>query len=465
MKMSEKMPFTVGPAQHSSSSDHLVDLGELFADEFLPEGMDFTDFFKDLEGADQFAIGDDYKGYTIGNVAPDAFTNPSSDISMGFSNVASGGKDLTSLESILENQKHPSLPMRNQRQPFDAMMAGGGGDPNTSKQGVIMVPPSMPAADAIPTGIGNIFDQPLYDPAAPLKKRLSTSKMDVNQSVNAYLEEENDGRKRRKKTKGVAPANMDPLTLTEQQKLERRERNREHAKRSRIRKKVLLDLLQDQLSALRNENVKLRRVVVEKIPKHATNILSQCTTEESLLLLSDGEDEDGGTKKSRTLDLAQYTESAPTVPTDKLGQPVQHARILMEPDFRLIQALCSSQQNFVLSDPSLPDNPIVYCSEGFCKITGYRRHEIIGRNCRFLQGPGTDANAVDVIRKGVAEGRDISVCLLNYKADGTPFWNQFFVAALRDGDGSVVNYVGVQCEVNVPPISQIKDRVKKLPIK
>ena len=66
----------------------------------------------------------------------------------------------------------------------------------------------------------------------------------------------------------------------------------------------------------------------------------------------------------------------------------QSARILMEPDFRLIQALGGSQQNFVLSDPSLPDNPIVYCSEGFCKITGYKRQEIIGRNCRFLQGPG-----------------------------------------------------------------------------
>jgi hypothetical protein len=54
---------------------------------------------------------------------------------------------------------------------------------------------------------------------------------------------------------------------------------------------------------------------------------------------------------------------------------------------------------------------------------------------------------VDVIRKGVAAGDDTSVCLLNYKADGTPFWNQFFVAALRDLDGRVVNYVGVQCEV------------------
>lgn len=435
-------------------------------DEFLPAGMDFTDFFKDLEEADQF--GEDYTGYTIGNVAPDAFTNPMSDISLGFSNVASGGKDIRSLESILENQKHPSLPMRNQRQSFDTLI-NGGGDSNTSKQGVILVPPSMPAADVMPTGIGgNIFEQELYNPDAPLKKRLTTSKIDVNESVNAYMEEENDGRKKRKKTKGSAPANMDPLTLTEQQKLERRERNREHAKRSRIRKKVLLDLLQDQLSALRSENVKLRRVVVEHIPQHATNILSQCTTEESLLLLSDGEDEDGGGAKkarNRTLDLAQYTENASSVQTDTLGQPIQHARILMEPDFRLIQALCSSQQNFVLSDPSLPDNPIVYCSDGFCKITGYQRQQIIGRNCRFLQGPGTDANAVDVIRKGVSEGRDISVCLLNYKADGTPFWNQFFVAALRDGDGSVVNYVGVQCEVNVPPISQIKDRVKKLPIK
>ena len=59
----------------------------------------------------------------------------------------------------------------------------------------------------------------------------------------------------------------------------------------------------------------------------------------------------------------------------------------------------------------------------------------------------TDQNAVDIIRKGVEEGRDVSVCLLNYKADGSPFWNQFFVSALRDSFGHVVNYVGIQCEV------------------
>jgi hypothetical protein len=71
---------------------------------------------------------------------------------------------------------------------------------------------------------------------------------------------------------------------------------------------------------------------------------------------------------------------------------------------------------------------------------------------------------VDIIRRGIEEGRDVSVCLLNYKADGATFWNQFFIGALRDADGGVVNHVGVQCEVNILPIEQIKDRVKKLPI-
>ena len=149
-----------------------------------------------------------------------------------------------------------------------------------------------------------------------------------------------------------------------------------------------------------------------------------------MLLLS--EDESEATNKAATSDRRSRRATISFRPGEsEEGGMQQSARILMEPDFRLIQALVGSQQNFVLSDPSLPDNPIVYCSEGFCKITGYKRQEIIGRNCRFLQGPGTDQNAVDIIRKGVSEGKDISVCLLNYKADGSPFWNQFFVAALR----------------------------------
>jgi PAS domain S-box-containing protein len=110
-------------------------------------------------------------------------------------------------------------------------------------------------------------------------------------------------------------------------------------------------------------------------------------------------------------------------------------------DFSLMQSLSSGQQCFVLSDPKLSDNPIVFATSGFYKLTGYTSKEVLGRNCRFLQGPGTDRRAVDVIRKAVASGSDATVCLLNYKADGSPFWNQFFIGALRDSDNCIVNYV------------------------
>ena len=95
----------------------------------------------------------------------------------------------------------------------------------------------------------------------------------------------------------------------------------------------------------------------------------------------------------------------------------------------------------MLSDPRLPDNPIVFATPGFYKLTGYTPEQVLGRNCRFLQGSGTDPKSVDIVRKAIQSGSDCTVCLLNYKADGTPFWNQFFVAALRDSDNCIVNYV------------------------
>lgn len=206
--------------------------------------------------------------------------------------------------------------------------------------------------------------------------------------------------------------------LTEAQKLERRERNREHAKRSRLRKKFLLESLQEQIHALQEQIEAFKDVVKEYAPQQSENIINRICG-----------------------DKDKFT----PLPTPSGFGPV---KTLMEPDFRLMSALSGSQQNFAISDPTLPDNPIVYVSQGFLELTGYTLDQVLGRNCRFLQGPGTDQNAVEVIRKGVKEGVDTSVCLLNYKADGTPFWNQFFVAALRDAENNVVNFVGVQCEVS-----------------
>jgi PAS domain S-box-containing protein len=198
---------------------------------------------------------------------------------------------------------------------------------------------------------------------------------------------------------------------------ERRQRNREHAKRSRVRKKFMLESLQEQVLQLQRENLQLRTLVQDSIPEHAQKIISECCTSSSLFANQEDDDleiEDAASKKKTSL---------------------------VRSDFSLMESLTTGQQNFVLSDPRLPDNPIVFATPGFYKLTGYTQEQVLGRNCRFLQGPGTNPKAVDIIRKAIATGSDCTTCILNYKADGTPFWNQFFVAALRDSDNCIVNYV------------------------
>lgn len=202
---------------------------------------------------------------------------------------------------------------------------------------------------------------------------------------------------------------------------DRRLRNREHAKRSRVRKKFMVESLQQQVRSLQDENSTLRMLVQQHIPEAALSIIDKCCSK-SVLFANRG-DEIGGDGNNLS------------------HPPSQDQTQLLRSDFSLIETLTSGQQNFVLSDPRLPDNPIVYATPGFYELTGYTREQVLGRNCRFLQGAGTDRRAIDVIRTAVANGTDATVCLMNYKADGTPFWNQLFVAALRDADDCIVNYV------------------------
>nr|AML76688.1 putative LOV domain-containing protein [Philoxerus vermicularis] len=114
----------------------------------------------------------------------------------------------------------------------------------------------------------------------------------------------------------------------------------------------------------------------------------------------------------------------------------------------LKEALGSLQQTFVVSDATKPDCPIVYASSGFFTMTGYSSKEVIGRNCRFLQGPGTDKNEVDKIRKAVKNGKSYCGRLYNYKKDGTPFWNLLTVTPIRDDHGRVIKFIGMQVEVS-----------------
>jgi PAS domain S-box-containing protein len=130
-----------------------------------------------------------------------------------------------------------------------------------------------------------------------------------------------------------------------------------------------------------------------------------------------------------------------------LGEDVTGQRLAEETLRMRERALESASQGIVITDPGQPDNPIIYANSGFERLTGYSRAEVVGRNSRFLQGEGTDPAAAAEIRRAVQEGRTCSVELLNYRKGGTPFWNALSVSPVRDADGKLTHFVGVQTDV------------------
>ncbi len=107
----------------------------------------------------------------------------------------------------------------------------------------------------------------------------------------------------------------------------------------------------------------------------------------------------------------------------------------------------SASNSIVISDPYQPDCPIVYANPAFLRATGYAAEEIIGCNCRFLQGPGTDPAAIAEMRAAVAEQRACTVILHNYRKDGSSFWQELTISPVRDGDGRLLHFIGVQADI------------------
>ncbi|QCI93794.1 PAS domain-containing protein [Novosphingobium sp. EMRT-2] len=101
----------------------------------------------------------------------------------------------------------------------------------------------------------------------------------------------------------------------------------------------------------------------------------------------------------------------------------------------------------VLTDPRQPDNPIVSCNAAFIRLTGYAREEIIGRNCRFLRGAGTEVELTDTLRAAVVARQPALVEIRNYRKDGTPFRNAVMIAPIFNADGEVEYFLGSQMEV------------------
>uniref|UniRef100_A0A1D1Y894 non-specific serine/threonine protein kinase n=1 Tax=Anthurium amnicola TaxID=1678845 RepID=A0A1D1Y894_9ARAE len=125
-------------------------------------------------------------------------------------------------------------------------------------------------------------------------------------------------------------------------------------------------------------------------------------------------------------------------------------RVEREKDIRqgidLATTLERIEKNFVITDPRLPDNPIIFASDSFLELTEYTREEILGRNCRFLQGPDTDQSTVSKIREAIREQREITVQLINYTKSGKKFWNLFHLQPMRDQKGELQYFIGVQLD-------------------
>lgn len=110
-------------------------------------------------------------------------------------------------------------------------------------------------------------------------------------------------------------------------------------------------------------------------------------------------------------------------------------------------AIRATRMAMIVTDPRRPDNPIVFANDAFLKLTGYGRDEVVGRNCRFLQGPESDPEAISALRDAIAERRDINVDILNYRKDGSTFWNALYLSPVSNEDGEVQFFFASQLDV------------------
>jgi PAS domain S-box-containing protein len=200
----------------------------------------------------------------------------------------------------------------------------------------------------------------------------------------------------------------DSKAVSEKQKVWRREKNREHAKQSRIRKKLYQESLQKKMALLKDQNDKLRQAIQAHLGDTGV-LLAQLGKSEAI------------TDHDASMEGAFDTKPALEKKSLKAAQSVQH--------------------HFVITDPTLPNNPVVYATQGFLSLTGYTLDQIRGRNCGFFQGPETDSKAVEKISDAFAQGNEMSAVVLQYRSDKTTFWTNVAVSPLRDEEGNISNFL------------------------
>lgn len=115
---------------------------------------------------------------------------------------------------------------------------------------------------------------------------------------------------------------------------------------------------------------------------------------------------------------------------------------------QLLEAMLDgSKVGTIVTDPSQEDNPIIYTNQTFLEMTGYESGEVIGRNCRFLQGTDTDQDDIDKIKAAIKEKESITITLRNYRKNGAPFWNRLAIQPVQLGNA--LYFIGTQTDITV----------------
>lgn len=169
----------------------------------------------------------------------------------------------------------------------------------------------------------------------------------------------------------------------------------------------------------------------------------------------DGPDRDvegEGDRRSSGVPARGATDVGAREPLERSGRRHWRESTITNPDLGergnvFFAAVEMTRMPMILTDPNQPDNPVVFCNKAFLDLTGYEEEEVLGRNCRFLQGAQTDRETVAEMRDCIARRESVSVEVLNYKRDGSPFWNAVFVGPVYDKSGDLLFFFASQLDV------------------
>ncbi len=216
---------------------------------------------------------------------------------------------------------------------------------------------------------------------------------------------------------------------------------------------VIFDLAEGQAFDLlrwhsSHNNMKLRDVAATLVERLIAPELAGTRPRERLTAILAGLKKSGGAVRPQ-LPASVATHSpdpgtAPTGGTTPAGRRISNADLPRT----MVRAVSVAAVSITIADWLDPEQPLVYVNDAFATLTGYSSDDILGRNCRFLQGPDSDQQAVKEMRAALDAGRDIRSVLRNYRKDGTPFWNEVHLSAVRDETGRITHYIGYQSDVS-----------------